>query len=124
MKKKSPKVTRRLPKVTPPPPPYPGRATPAHPLSRVSAKALESLRKLFAMVCSTPFVLARRIGGFIVFWRPQHFAWTLLTQFGAFFVRLEAQGHNVMKHVSQGTLNVRFERIQGSPFVQFWVHFC
>ena len=63
MKKKSPNVTRRLPKVTPHPP-YPGRATPAHPQSRVSAKALESLLKLFAMVCSTPFVLARRIGGF------------------------------------------------------------
>ena len=57
-----PKVTRTLP---PPPPPYPGRATPAHPQSRVSAKALESLLKLFAMVCSTHFVLARRIGGFM-----------------------------------------------------------
>ena len=49
----------------PPPPPYPGRATPAHPQSRVSAKALEALQKLFTMVCSTPFVLARRIGGFM-----------------------------------------------------------
>ena len=30
-------------------------------------------------------------------WRPRHFAWTLLTQFGAFFLGLGAQGHNVMK---------------------------
>ena len=68
-KRKSPKVTPRLPqrypKVTPPPPPYAGRATPAHPQSRVSAKALESRLKLFAMVCSTHFVLARRIGGLL-----------------------------------------------------------
>ena len=34
---------------------------------------------------------------FFVFWRPRHFAWTLLTQFGAFFLGLEAQGQNVMK---------------------------
>ena len=61
MKKKSWDVTQG----NPPPPPYPGRATPAHPQSRVSAKALESLLKLFAMVCSTHFVLARRIGGFV-----------------------------------------------------------
>ena len=60
----------------------------------------------------------------LVFWRPRHFAWTLRTQFGAFFLRLGAQGHNVMKPVSQGTLNVRFERIQGSPLGQFWMHFC
>ena len=58
------------------------------------------------------------------FWRPRHFAWTLLTQFGAFFIRLGAQGHNVMKPVSQGTLNVRFGRIQGSPLGPFWMHFC
>ena len=44
---------------------YPGEATPAHPQSRVSAKALEPLLKLFAMVCSTNFVLARRIGAFV-----------------------------------------------------------
>ena len=63
-----PKVTPRLPQgYPPPPPPYPGRATPAHPQSRVSAKALESLLKLFAMVCSTHFVLARRIGGFFLY---------------------------------------------------------
>ena len=61
---------------------------------------------------------------FFVFWRPRHFAWTLLTQFGAFFLRLGAQGHNVMKPVSQGTLNVRFGRIQGSPLGPFWMHFC
>ena len=61
---------------------------------------------------------------FFVFWRPRHLAWTLLTQFGAFFIRLGAQGHNVMKPVSQGTFNVRFERIQGSPLGPFWMHFC
>ena len=42
--KKEPKETP--PKVTQRNPRYPGRATPAHPLSRVSAKALESLLKL------------------------------------------------------------------------------
>jgi hypothetical protein len=66
-------IVERNPKVTErnPPSPYPGRATPAHPhpQSRVSAKALESLRKLFTMVCSTPFVLARRIGGFWPIWQ-------------------------------------------------------
>ena len=44
--------------------------------------------------------------------------------FAALSLRLGAQGHNVMKHVSQGTLNVRFGSIQGSPFVQFWMQFC
>ena len=29
-----------------------------------------------------------------------------------------------MKPVSQGTLNVRFERIQGSPLGPFRMHFC
>ena len=57
------KIAERNPNVTPSPSSYPGRATPAHPQSRVSAKALESLLKLFAMVCSIHFVLARRIGG-------------------------------------------------------------
>ena len=61
---------------------------------------------------------------FLVFWRPRHFAWTLRTRFGAFFLRLGAQGHNVMKPVSQGTFNVRFARIQGSPLGPFWMHFC
>ena len=56
-------------------------------------------------------------------WRPRHFAWTLLTQFGAFFLGLGAKGQNVMKPVRQGTLNVRFERIQGSPLGPFWMHF-
>ena len=60
----------------------------------------------------------------LIFRRPRHFAWTLLTQFGAFFLRLGAQGHNVMKPVSQGTLNVRFARIQASPSGPFWMHFC
>ena len=55
---------RRFPKVTPPSPPYPGRATLAHPQSRVSAKALESLLKPFALVCSIHFVVVRRIDGF------------------------------------------------------------
>ena len=58
---------------------------------------------------------------FFVFWRPRHFAWTLLTQVGAFFLRLGAQGHNVMKPVSQGTFNVRFERIQGAVLGPFWM---
>ena len=66
-------------------------------------------------------VCALFVACFSFFWRPRHFAWTLLTQFGAFFLRLGAQGHNVMKPVSQGTLNVRFGRIQGSPLVPFWV---
>ena len=60
---------------------------------------------------------------FWVFWRPWHFSWTLLIQFGAFFLRLGAQGHNAMKPVSQGTLNVRFARIQASPLVHFWMTF-
>ena len=60
---------------------------------------------------------------FWVFWRPWHFSWTLLIQFAAFFLRLGAQGHNVMKPVSQGTLNVRFARIQGSPLGSFWMTF-
>ena len=37
----------------------------------------------------------------------------------AFFLRLGAQGHNVMKPVSQGTLNVRFGRIR----IRLWAHF-
>ena len=75
------------------------------------------LGAMFVYVCAL-FVAC------LVFWRPRHFAWTLLTQFGTFFLRLGAQGHNVMKPVSQGTLNVRFERIQGSPLVPFRMHFC
>ena len=64
----------------PPLPPYPGRANPAHPPSRVSAKALCRVfaytlcRPLEQSFCSksvsechsTPFVLTRRIGGYIV----------------------------------------------------------
>ena len=61
---------------------------------------------------------------FSVFWRSRHFVWALLTQFGAFFLGLGTQGHNVLKPVSQGTLNVRFERIQGSPLGPFRMHFC
>ena len=64
-------------------------------------------------------VCALCVACFSFFWRPRHFAWTLLTQFGAFFLGLGAQGQNVMKPVSQGTLNVRFARIQGAPLVQF-----
>ncbi len=63
---------------------------------------------------------------FFIFWRPRHLPWTFFTQFGTFLLRLGAQGHNVMKPVSQNTLNVRFERIQGSPLGPFWhtfVHF-
>ena len=69
-------------------------------------------------------VCALRVACFSFFWRPRHFAWTLLTQFGAFFLGLGAQGQNVMKPVSQGTLNVRFARIQGWPLVPFRMHFC
>ena len=60
---------------------------------------------------------------FFFFWCPRHFAWTLLTQVGAFFLRLGAQGHNVMKPVSQGTFNVCFERIQGAVLGPFWMQF-
>ena len=56
------KNTEKTPQVQKPP--LPRQSHPGHPQSRVSAKALESLLKLFAMVCSTHFVLARRIGGF------------------------------------------------------------
>ena len=79
MKKKSAQVTEGHP----PPSPYPGRATPAHPQSRVSAKAralyrvsakalcrdsaeaLESLLKLCSFCAHTP---DRRIfSGFLFF---------------------------------------------------------
>jgi len=68
-------------------------------------------------------VCALFVACFSFCWRPRHFAWTLLTQFGAFFLGLGAQGQNVMKPVSQGTLNVRFDRIQGSPLGCAFVHF-
>ena len=68
-------------------------------------------------------VCALCVACFSFFWRRRHFAWTLRIQFGAFFLRLGAQNHNVMKPGIQGTLNVRFARIQGSPLVQFWMTF-
>ena len=43
---------------SPPPTPYPGRATPAHPQSRLSAKAQESLLKLFC--CGMLYPLCAR----------------------------------------------------------------
>ena len=53
------------PTVSPPLNPYPGRATPAHPQAELELFTLSRAKALPYSADSVPFVLTRRIGGYI-----------------------------------------------------------